>query len=52
VLVQTPGVSGLFGCRPVGPVGWTTAFVFASAATAGAWLYERARLAERTSSPE
>jgi cation-transporting ATPase I len=46
VLVQTPGVSALFGCRPVGPVGWTTAFTFASAATAGAWLYERDRRAQ------
>lgn len=31
-IVQTPGLSHLFGCRPLGPVGWTLAL---SAATAG-----------------
>jgi cation-transporting ATPase I len=39
LIVQTPGVSALFGCRPVGPVGWATALTCASGATAGAWFY-------------
>ncbi|HEX6242206.1 MAG TPA: HAD-IC family P-type ATPase, partial [Polyangiales bacterium] len=34
LLVQTPGVSQLFGCRPLGPLGWTTGL----AASAGATL--------------
>jgi hypothetical protein len=33
-IVQTPGLSGLFGCQPLGPVGWLTA-VGASAAATG-----------------
>jgi cation-transporting ATPase I len=32
VAIQTPGVSRFFGCRPLGPIGWSTAI----AATAGA----------------
>ncbi|MGF7234658.1 MAG: HAD-IC family P-type ATPase [Frankia sp.] len=43
VVVQTPGVSQLFGSRPVGPAGWTTAATCAAAASAGAWVYERRR---------
>ncbi|HEY7136515.1 MAG TPA: HAD-IC family P-type ATPase [Acidimicrobiia bacterium] len=35
-IVQTPGVSGFFGCRPLGPVGWTIAAGTAATATAGA----------------
>ncbi|HYL51073.1 MAG TPA: HAD-IC family P-type ATPase, partial [Acidimicrobiia bacterium] len=35
-IVQTPGVSQFFGCRPLGPVGWTIAASAAGAATAGA----------------
>jgi hypothetical protein len=35
-IVQTPGVSGFFGCRPLGPVGWTIAAGTATTATAGA----------------
>jgi len=31
--VQTPGVSGFFGCTPPGPVGWTIAGGSAAAAT-------------------
>jgi cation-transporting ATPase I len=31
--VQTPGISQFFGCRPLGPVGWTTAIVAAGGAT-------------------
>jgi cation-transporting ATPase I len=33
LVVQTPGLSQLFGCRPIGPVGWATAGVSAAAAT-------------------
>jgi cation-transporting ATPase I len=32
-IVQTPGVSQFFGCRPLGPVGWTTAVSSSVAAT-------------------
>jgi cation-transporting ATPase I len=32
-IVQTPGLSHLFGCRPLGPVGWATAVGASSAAT-------------------
>ena len=43
VLVQTPALSALFGCRPVGPVGWNVALTSAVLATSAAWLYERRR---------
>lgn len=33
-LIETPGISHLLGCRPLGPVGLTTAFGGAAAATA------------------
>ena len=32
-IVQTPGLSHLFGCRPVGPIGWATAIGASTAAT-------------------
>jgi cation-transporting ATPase I len=35
-VVQTPGVSQFFGCRPLGPVGWTTAITASGIGTAGA----------------
>ena len=35
-IVQTPGVSQFFGCRPLGPVGWGIAAITASGATVGA----------------
>jgi magnesium-transporting ATPase (P-type) len=35
-IVQTPGLSHAFGCRPLGPVGWATALGASAAATAGA----------------
>ena len=45
-VVQTPGVSQFFGCRPIGPVGWSTAIGAAVTATAGSvvvpWATERA----------
>lgn len=34
-VIQTPGVSGFFGCTPLGPVGWSLA---AGGATAGSLL--------------
>jgi cation-transporting P-type ATPase I len=33
VLVQTPGLSGMFGCRPLGPVGWSIALGSSLSAT-------------------
>ena len=33
-VVQTPGVSHFFGCRPLGPVGWATAIGASVGATA------------------
>ena len=38
MIVQTPLLSQLFGCRPVGPVGWATA-IGASAFATGAGIY-------------
>ncbi len=35
-IVQIPGVSQFFGCRPLGPLGWTIAATTAGTATAGA----------------
>ena len=35
-IVQTPGVSQFFGCRPLGPVGWTIATGAAGVGTVGA----------------
>ena len=32
-IVQTPGLSHVFGCRPLGPVGWATAIGASTAAT-------------------
>ncbi|HEY1533790.1 MAG TPA: HAD-IC family P-type ATPase [Polyangiaceae bacterium] len=32
-IVQTPGLSHLFGCRPIGPIGWATAIGASTAAT-------------------
>jgi magnesium-transporting ATPase (P-type) len=34
LVVQTPGVSQLFGCKPLGPIGWATAVGAAAGATA------------------
>jgi cation-transporting ATPase I len=35
LIVQTPGLSHAFGCRPLGPIGWGTAFGASTAATLG-----------------
>ncbi len=33
VIVQTPGISHLFGCTPLGPIAWSTALVSSGSAT-------------------
>jgi cation-transporting ATPase I len=57
-VIQTPGVSHFFGCRPLGPLGWGTAVVASIAATRFASAADRVlsrdvltplRLAERWS---
>ncbi len=40
-VVQTPGLSHFFGCRPLGPVGWGISAAASAAATAGAFLLPR-----------
>src|SRR6185436_9175797 len=35
LIVQTPGLSHAFGCRPLGPLGWGTAVGASAAATLG-----------------
>jgi cation-transporting ATPase I len=42
LLVQTPGLSQLFGCRPLGPLGWTTGLVSSAGATLLSPLVDRA----------
>jgi magnesium-transporting ATPase (P-type) len=40
-IVQVPGLSGLFGCRPLGPMGWSQALASIGIAMAGsAWMPE------------
>jgi cation-transporting P-type ATPase I len=52
--IQTPGISQFFGCRPLGPVGWTIAIGSAAGATGASvvlpWTVRRvgARLISRT----
>jgi hypothetical protein len=55
-VIQTPGLSHFFGCRPLGPLGWGTAVVASIAATSFASAADRVlqrdvltplRLAER-----
>jgi cation-transporting ATPase I len=41
-IIQTPGVSQLFGCRPMGPVGWATGLWASGIGTAGAFAASRA----------
>jgi cation-transporting P-type ATPase I len=40
-IIQTPGVSQFFGCRPLGPVGWAQATSAAVAATVGSQVASR-----------
>ena len=50
VVIQTPGLSQFFGCRPLGPVGWITATAVSAAVTGASivlpWGVER--IGERT----
>jgi cation-transporting P-type ATPase I len=41
VIVQTPGLSQLFGCRPIGPIGWAQALTASTVATGSAWAASR-----------
>ncbi len=41
LLVETPGLSHVLGCRPLGPVGLTTAFGMSAAATAASVVIPR-----------
>lgn len=53
-IVQTPGLSRLFGCTPLGPVGWTiagSATIAATAATALLPLLSRVALPGMPSTP-
>jgi cation-transporting ATPase I len=51
-IIQTPGLSQLFGCRPLGPLGWATVLLSSAGATGGsllvplAWDRAKARIAE------
>jgi cation-transporting ATPase I len=38
VVVQTPGLSRFFGCRPLDPLSWLVVLAWAAAGTAGAEL--------------
>ena len=40
-VIQTPGVSGFFDCRPLGPMGWAQGLTAAAAATAGSLVAPR-----------
>ncbi len=42
-IVQTPGLSHFFGCRPLGPLGWTISGAASAGATAGAFLLPKIR---------
>ncbi|GII24423.1 putative cation-transporting ATPase I [Planosporangium mesophilum] len=44
-IIQTPGVSQFFGCRPIGPVAWATSLAASGIGTAGA--VAASRVAER-----
>jgi H+-transporting ATPase len=40
-IVQTPGVSQLMGCRPLGPIGWGIGLSAAASATAASVVLPR-----------
>jgi magnesium-transporting ATPase (P-type) len=40
-IVQTPGLSHFFGCRPLGPIGWSIAFSASAGATLGGILWSQ-----------
>src|SRR5690606_893080 len=37
IIVQTPGLSGAFGCRPLGPLGWAIALGSSAMATGASY---------------
>ncbi len=37
LIIQTPGLSGAFGCRPLGPLGWAIALGSSAAATGASY---------------
>ena len=41
VVIQTPGISQLFGCTPLDPLGWVTAAVASAAGTGAALVLPR-----------
>ena len=49
VVIQTPGLSQIFGCRPLGPVGWITATGVSAAVTGASIMVPlgMARIGER-----
>jgi cation-transporting P-type ATPase I len=42
MIIQTPGLSQLFGCTPLGPIGWSTGIISSAAATAASPLIDTA----------
>jgi cation-transporting P-type ATPase I len=40
-IVQTPGVSHFFGCRPLGPISWSVALTASTGATLGGAVWNR-----------
>ncbi len=49
--IQLPGLSQVFGCRPLGPVGWGIGLGAAGLGTAAAWIAPRALPAPRPATP-
>jgi cation-transporting P-type ATPase I len=41
IIVQTPGLSHFFGCRPLGPIGWSVALTASAGATLGGAVWNR-----------
>jgi cation-transporting ATPase I len=48
IIVQTPGLSHVFGCRPLGPFGWGIAIGSATASTLAGAAVDRAAQAATT----
>ncbi|MDB4986438.1 MAG: haloacid dehalogenase, partial [Myxococcaceae bacterium] len=42
LIIQTPGLSQLFGCTPLGPLGWTTGVIASTVATVASPLVDTA----------
>jgi magnesium-transporting ATPase (P-type) len=41
LIIQTPGLSHFFGCRPLGPIGWSVALSASAGATLGGAVFRR-----------